>query len=424
MTASPDTATPLADGWSTPARRRVLAVVGDVVAALLITLVAFSPFPTDRPDEVFEFVLVLLPAALLPFRRRYPIIVLAVCIALYGVAALRGLLSPGIVIATAIAMFGVANRSDRRRTIVVTASAIGAVVGLSLLAALSNAADPRVVQFAITIAFFAAAGDATRSRREYVVAIMERAERAEQTREAEARRRVTEERLRIARDLHDVVAHQISVISLNAGVASSSLRSRPDRAEESLGTIRSAARAVLGEIGDLLSVLRSDGDEGSGTTSPQPGLEALDDLVAEFRATGLDVRVRVEGVLGNLPATVDVVAYRVLQEALTNALKHGADGRAHALIAVTPVAVEIVVTNPVLPTGPQRDGASTSSGYGLLGLRERVSAVRGTIDAGPAAGGFRLAAVLPTSPDTVSPAPAAPTPTAPSAPASTPEATP
>jgi signal transduction histidine kinase len=383
-------------------RQRLHAVLGDAAAALIIVAIAFAPFTAETAESVIDYAILLAPAALLPFRRRWPIPVLAACIALYGLAVLSGLLPPGIVLAAAIAMYGVAHRRGRRASIIVAASAVGAVVGLTLLAALGDVGDPRVVQFAITIAFFAAAGDATRSRREYIAAMVERAERAEQTREAEAQRRVSEERLRIARDLHDVVAHQISVISLNAGVASSSLSSRPDRAEEALGTIRIAARTVLGEIGDLLSVLRADGDGSS--VAPQPGLEAIDDLIAEFGTAGLDVRVRVEGSLEDLPATVDVVAYRVLQEALTNALKHGAGGRAHVLVAVTPAAIELVVTNPVLPSGPQREGSSPSSGYGLLGLRERVSAVRGTIEAGPAAGGFRLAAVLPIAPAATMPA--------------------
>ena len=421
-TAFPDPTRSGLAGKTPIGRRRLIAVLGDGTAALIIIAIAFSPFVTQTGGGPADEAILLAPAALLPFRRRWPIPVLAACIVLYGLAVLSGLQPPGIVLAAAIAMFGVANRRNRRTTIIVTACAIGAVVGLTVLAAVGDVGDPRVVQFAITIAFFAAAGDATRSRREYVAAMVERAERAEQTREAEAQRRVSEERLRIARDLHDVVAHQISVISLNAGVASSSLSSRPERAEEALGTIRVAARTVLGEIGDLLSVLRTDGVGSS--AAPQPGLGAVDDLVAEFRAGGLDVRVRVEGSLAELPAAVDVVAYRVLQEALTNALKHGADGRAHVLVAVTPAAVELVVTNPVLPSEPQRDGSPPSSGYGLLGLRERLSAVRGTIEAGPAAGGFRLAAVLPTAPASTTAAStmAASTPAGPTPAASTPAA--
>ncbi|WP_166404613.1 sensor histidine kinase [Labedella endophytica] len=378
--------------------RRAHAVVGDVAAALIIVAFAFAPFASTTPRGVVDLAILLAPAVLLPFRRRWPIPVLAACILLYAAAVVNGLVPPGIVVGAAIAMFGVANRMGRRRSIIVTASAIGAVVGLTLLAALGDVGDPRVVQFAITIAFFAAAGDATRSRREYIAAMVERAERAERTREAEAQRRVSEERLRIARDLHDVVAHQISVISLNAGVASSSLTSRPERAEEALGTIRVAARTVLGEIGDLLAMLRADGDETN--AAPQQGLDALDALVAEFAAAGLDVRVRIEGDVDGLPATADVVAYRVIQEGLTNALKHGAEHRAHVLVAVSARAVEVVVANPVRVLAPDRSDPDETGGYGLLGLRERVTAVRGTLEAGPSAGGFRLSASIPLSTET------------------------
>jgi signal transduction histidine kinase len=379
-------------------RERILAWVGDGVAALVIAAAAFAPFPVGNPDDPFSRAIAILPALLLPARRRWPIAVLASCIALYGISAVAGVLSPGIVIATAIAAFGVANRTDRRTAVIVSLLAILTIVGLSLLATLSSETDPRVVQFAVTIAFAAAAGDATRSRREYIVAITERAERAEQTRDAEARRRVSEERLRIARDLHDVVAHQISVISLNAGVASSSLRSKPERAEEALGTIRGAARTVLGEIGDLLTMLRADGEHE--TAAPQPGLGALDALLAEFTGAGLDVTLRTEGDVARLSRAVDVVAYRVIQEALTNAHKHGGGGRAHVLVSVGDDSAEIVVTNPVATrpaTGSAAGTADAHGGHGLLGLRERVAAVRGSVETGATPAGFRLAAVLPVS---------------------------
>lgn len=380
-----------ADRW------RVHAIVGDVMAGLIVVALAFAPFPTAGPRNVADYAILLAPALLLPLRRRLPLAVLAACIALYGAAALGDLDPPGVVVGTAIAMFGVANRSERLRTTIVAASTIVTVAGLTLIATRGDIGDPRVLQFAVTIAFFAAIGDATRSRRKYITAMVERAERAERTREAEAQRRVSEERLRIARDLHDVVAHQISVISLNAGVASSSLATRPERAQESLATIRTAARTVLGEIGDLLSMLRADGDEQS--AAPQPGLDALDTLLEAFRGSGLDVHARREGAVGGLPAAVGVVAYRVVQEGLTNALKHGVENRAHILVAVTERDVEVVVVNPMRPPMSERAAVDHSafdySGYGLIGLRERVASVRGTLEAGPAAGGFRLAVSLP-----------------------------
>ncbi len=370
--------------------------VGDIVAAALIALAAFAPFPGAefRPDGWPSTLLVLAPAAVLPFRRRWPIPVLAVCLAIYGIASAIGLLSPGAGLAVAIAMFGVANRSTRRTTIVVGGISVAVVFVLSIPAATENVFDPRVFQFVLAVALAAAAGDGTRSRREYIAAITERAERAEQTREAEALRRVTEERLRIARDLHDAVAHQIAVISLNAGVASSALDANPDRAREALGTIRGAARTVLGEIGDLMTMLRAD-EPAAVIAAPQYGLDQLDDLLDQFRASGLDVHARVEGDVGELPGTVGLVAYRVIQEGLTNAHKHGAEHRAHLLLEAAPEHLRIVVTNPTAGAPDPGAGAS-GSGVGLVGLRERVAAVRGTVQAGPAPGGFRLVAEIPT----------------------------
>ena len=384
---------------------RIPPWIGDVAAAVAIVCAAFAPFPGAefRPAGPLAVAVVVAPAVLLPFRRRWPVPVLAAVIALYGIAAFVGTLSPGVVLAAAVAMFAVANRSNRRRAIVAAGLAVGAVVLLGLLASIGSVFDPRSLQFAVTIAFAAAAGDATRSRREYIVAVTERAERAEQSREAEAVRRVTEERLRIARDLHDAVAHRISVISLNAGVASRALATRPEKAEEALRVIRSAARTVLGEIGDLLEVLRSEDAAAGRSAEPLPGLDRLDALVAQFEQAGLRVGVRLDGDVSAITGTAGTVAYRVIQEGLTNAHKHGAHGRAHVLIDARGDEATIVVTNPVPP--PARDGRGgrardAGGGHGLLGIRERVASVRGSVEAGITPGGFRLAVTLPLTPGT------------------------
>ncbi|SFR74657.1 Signal transduction histidine kinase [Agromyces sp. CF514] len=388
-------------------RPRVPAWVGDVIAGIVIVGFAFAPVHVPEaayaPPSTFALVLTAIAIAVLPLRRRWPIPVLGAEILLFGaVAFVSGELAPGIGVAMGIAMFGVTNRSPRRTGIIVAVCAVAAVIVLSLPVTIGSPLQPRVGQFALLLAFAAAAGDATRSRREYIRAITERAERAEQTREAEARRRVTEERLRIARDLHDAVAHQISVISLNAGVASSAIDTRPEKAKESLATIRSASRTVLGEIGGLLEVLRSDEDDPR--TAPQPSLDRFDDLTRRFGESGLEVTVRVEGDLAGVVGATGLVAYRVVQEALTNAHKHGAEHRAHVLLAVGDHEVTIVVTNPIdANRGSGRDGDAFVAGggtapgsrLGLTGLRERVATVRGTVETGPAPGGWRLTAVLP-----------------------------
>lgn len=199
---------------------------------------------------------------------------------------------------------------------------------------------------------------------------------------------------RIARDLHDAVAHQISVISLNAGAASTALEARPEKAREALATIRSASRTVLGEIGDLMAMLRQ--GDGEVAPAPQRSLDSLDDLVVSFRASGLEVAMRVEGDVDTVPASVSRVAYRVVQEGLTNALKHGTERRAHVLIERVGEGLHIVVTNPCDSSAAARTTETDrGGGYGLVGLRERVAAVRGTVEAGLTPGGFRLSALLP-----------------------------
>ncbi|WP_458041781.1 MULTISPECIES: sensor histidine kinase [Bacteria] len=382
--------------WAIP-HRRLPAWVGDLIAAAFVVVAAVVPFPAHefRPHSPLVVVIALLPAVLLPLRRRWPLAVLVACLGCYGIAALLGTVAPGVVLAAAIAMFGVANRSTRRRALITMAAAVPGIVLLSALAAIGDVFDPRTFQFAFVMAFAAAAGDATRSRREYISEMTERARRAEKTREAEAQRQITEERLRIARDLHDAVAHQISVISLNAGVASTSLETRPEKTREALANIRTASRSVLAEIGDLLEMLRADegGEDEASVRPPQPGLERLDDLVERFQQTGLDVGVRREGDLTVVPAPLQRIAYRVVQEGLTNAHKHGALRRAHVLLEVGPEVLVVVVTNPIRDDEPRESDARV--GHGLTGLRERVAAVRGSVQAGATPGGYRLSASLP-----------------------------
>ncbi len=367
--------------------------VGDAIAALLIVLAAFVPFPGEefRPAGWATWVVVLAPAAVLPFRRRWPIPVLVVCLALFGAASAMGTLSPGATLAVCVAMFGVANRSSRRTALWVGMAAAVLILLLAIPAALSSVFDARVFQLGLAVALATAAGDGARSRRAYIQAITDRAERAETTREAEARRRVTEERLRIARDLHDTVAHQIAVISLNAGVASSALTDPPVRAAAALGAIRQASRAVLAEIGDLLAMLRAD-EPDEAATAPQYGMDQLEQLLATFEVAGLDVHTRIEGDLARVTGAVGTVAYRVVQEALTNAHKHGTEHRAHLLLEVSADTARIVVSNP---TDPAVTPNATGTGMGLIGVRERVGSVRGRVTAGPGPGGFTLTATLP-----------------------------
>lgn len=365
----------------------------DVVIAILVVVPSFAPvpFPELRPSSPLVHVLIVLPALLLPLRRRWPRIVFVACIALFVSALALGTLAPGAALATALAAYGMADRVGRREAAPVAIAGVVGLVGASIVVTLTTGLDTRFLQVGLAVALAGALGDASRSRRAYVAAVLERARRAEQTREAEARRRVSEERLRIARDLHDAVAHQISVISLNAGVASSALDTRPEKAREALATIRTASRDVLAEIGSMLAVLRTPDDVDA---RDQPGLARLGAVVESVRVAGWDVAVRDERDAAEvLPLGVDIVAYRVVQEGLTNALKHGTARRVHVLLHRDGDDLEVVVTNPFHPA--ETAAEPSPSGFGLIGLRERVESAGGRLDAGPAPGGYRLAARLP-----------------------------
>jgi signal transduction histidine kinase len=361
------------------------------VTAVLVIVPAFAPVPLPelRPSSPLVFVLAVLPAAVLPFRRRWPRSALAVCIALYVAALALGTLAPGSAVAVVIAAYGVTDRLDRRAAAPVSIAAVGVVVGASIVVELATGLDTRSLPMGLWVALAGAVGDATRSRRAYVLAVIERARRAEQTREAEASRRVTEERLRIARDLHDAVAHQISVISLNAGVASSALETRPERAREALATIRTASRDVLGEIGSMLTVLRTPDEVGG---REQPGLARLGDVVESVRVAGWDVVVRDETAGEPVPLGVDIVAYRVVQEGLTNALKHSGARRADVTVEFAPDQLRLEVRDD----GPGGFAQGDGLGHGLIGIGERVKAYGGDMSAFVSAtGGFVLRASLP-----------------------------
>lgn len=212
----------------------------------------------------------------------------------------------------------------------------------------------------------------------------ERSERA-----AAAKRRVDGERLRIARELHDVLAHSISVINVQAGVGLALLDSDPEQARSALSIIKEASKEALGEVRQVLDTLRSPGEA---PRTPAPGLDRLPELVEQAGAAGLRVEVTAEGEAPALPPGVDLAAFRILQEALTNVVRHSAARTARIRISRRPGLLELCVDDD----GPAAGGASDGSGSGLVGMRERAAALGGTVEAGPRPdGGFRVTATLP-----------------------------
>ncbi|WP_369270543.1 sensor histidine kinase [Streptomyces sp. R11] len=345
-----------------------------------------------RTPDTLSLVLITLGAAALVFRRRAPMTVLALTGTASVVESVTGDPRAPVAMSAVIALYTVASTTDRPTTWRVGLLTMTVLTGSAMLAGpLPWYAQENLAIFAWT-GIGATAGDAVRSRRAFVAAIRERAERAERTREEEARRRVAEERLRIARDLHDVVAHHIALVNVQAGVASHVMDKRPDQAKEALAHVREASRSALNELRATVGLLRQSGDP-EAPTEPAPGLDRLDELAGTFRSAGLQVEVARADQGTTLPAAVDLAAYRVIQEALTNVQKH-AGPEAKAEVSVVRVGPNVEIT--VLDDGAGDDETVEGGGHGLLGMRERVTALRGTLTTGPRyGGGFRVHAILP-----------------------------
>ncbi|WP_443078896.1 sensor histidine kinase [Streptomyces sp. NBC_01497] len=349
-----------------------------------------------HPPGALGIVLMTLAAAALVLRRRRPRSVLLVTVGLTVLDLAVGRPNAPVAFTVVVALFTLAAHTDRPTTWRVGLLTMGVLTA----AAMAFGSGPWYSQqnlgvFAWT-GMGAAAGDAVRSRRAFIDAMRERAERAERTREEEAGRRVAEERLRIARDLHDVVAHHIALVNVQAGVAAHVMDKRPDQAKEALAHVREASRSAIDELRATVGLLRQSGDP-EAPTEPAPGLAQLDALVDTFRSAGLPVRCLVADEAPRLPAAVGLAAYRVVQEALTNVRKHAGTGAgAEVSVVRTPTGIEVTVLDDG-GAGPREP--APGGGHGLLGMRERVTALGGTLVAEPRyGGGFRVQAILPVQP--------------------------
>ncbi|MFJ4776798.1 sensor histidine kinase [Streptomyces sp. NPDC088762] len=339
--------------------------------------------------DAFARILLLLGPALLLLRHRYPVSVA------YGVSVVTlvyiaaGYPYGPVFISLALACFAAVVAGHRR-------AAWGAVgllwaghllIGHWLYRWLPPAGDgpaPWGQELGITAWVLAmlAVSELVRVRREQWA--RERVERA-----AAERRKVDEERLRMARELHDVLAHSISVINVQAGVGLALLDSDPEQARAALTTIKAAGKEALGEVRQVLDALRAPGDA---PRTPAPGLDRLPELVEQAAAAGLAVDVGVEGKARALPPGADLAAFRILQEALTNVVRHSGARTARVGLVWRPGALELRVEDD----GPATGSSAGGSGNGLVGMRERAGALGGSIEAGPRPeGGFRVVARIP-----------------------------
>ncbi|MEU1184912.1 sensor histidine kinase [Streptomyces sp. NPDC005820] len=354
-----------------------------IAAASATVAVVLALFVEDgrRPDAV-GWTLLLAAQVPLLVRRRYPMAVLVAVVACVAPYHALDYMHSAAVPAGMIALYSVAVSGSARRTALTGVVVVGGTLTVNALVSPSQVVDIlRISGWIVDVLLF---GGWIRVHRE-------RAERAERTRDEEARRRVAEERLRIARDLHDLLAHSITLIGVRTSVAAHVLAADPDRLDraavaKALDDIADTCRTARGEIRTTLEVLREDDD----ARGPLPGLHGLPDLAESARAAGARVELTV-GAADVRPA-VGAAAYRIVQEGLTNAVRHG--GRADLTVAVRVYeeqgALRVTVTD---------DGAGagdTAPGFGLVGMRERARSVGGTLAAGPRDGeGFEVSAVLP-----------------------------
>lgn len=384
------------DPMHAPHKTRTDALVAVGAGALSAALALFAD-DAVAPDAL-GWLLLMGSAAPLVWRRRNPVLVLLAMVPLlmlyHGLDNAHTAPMPQ----TWIALYTVAVTGRPLRTLltgigvtsvmVTVVLSIDAHQGLELL---------RISGWIIAILF---CGVDVRIYRQYVASMLERAERAERTREEEARRRVAEERLRIARDLHDLLAHSITLIGVQTSVASHVLTIDPDRLDRraiaaSLDDIADTCREARAELRTTLQVLRDNGQgDRRDADGPLPDLAALPGLVRAAEAAGARVDLRVRVPDGRLAPATGAAAYRIVQESLTNAVRHAGPG-VRIVVGVAPAgtgALRVTVTDD--GTGPVDDGSEP--GFGILGMRERARSTGGTLDAGPRpGGGFEVSALLP-----------------------------
>jgi signal transduction histidine kinase len=367
-----------------------------VAAAMALTVGIAEEEDATRSPDVLAYLLGISVAPLLLLRRRWP---LGVMIATVGVLSVYfGLDYPGFSVAVPLAVAAysaaVAGRGLWAALILGAFVVLGGTVArLDEGDSLADVLRTSLITDAALLSAVLLLGEAVRNRRAWAEEVRRRLLRAEQDREREADRRVQQERLRIAREMHDVLAHTIAAINVQAGVGADVIDEAPAKARASLREIRRQSRDAMAELRATVGVLR----EGAAETlrAPAPGLGELDRLVETVARAGLRVDVSVAGAPRPLPGAVDSAAYRIVQEALTNVVRHAHASAATVRVGYDPSMLVLEVEDD--GRGDANGATAEHDGHGLIGMRERAAAVGGTLQAGPArGGGFRVHASLPT----------------------------
>ncbi|MHB8659523.1 MAG: sensor histidine kinase [Solirubrobacteraceae bacterium] len=366
-----------------------------VLAVVIIAVgVATRADASTRP---LAFALALPAAAVLVLRRRAPTATLAISgglvLALFAIDHAAGAIA---VIAPAAALYTLALTRGRVHLVAAVVAAAAAVVVADIFLA-GHHSHALTLQTAAHVALIAVpvlAAEALRNRRSYVQVLLERLELAERTREEEAQRRAEQERLRIARDLHDIVAHTLTTINVQAGVAAHLHDRDPSHAQNALATIETASHDALEELRTILGVLREPG-QGNAPLEPAPDLAAVDALIEQTRNAGLDVSFTLDGQQPHrVPEAVQLAAFRILQESLTNVRRHAPGAATRINLAYRGDGLRLTIENEAARSR-NGDGNHSFDGVGILGMRERATALGGTLQANRAGERFRVVAELP-----------------------------
>ncbi len=378
-------------------RRRAIATdvllgAGMFIVSLASVTVWDPGDSTSRPTDNWAYVLIGMQTLPLIWRRRAPVPVLAITI--IGFLIDRGLNYPGswAIFGISVAIYTVGAELEPRRSLLIGGITIDIVLLWTLVGVFVY--DVELLALVSEIAFLGfplLVGRETYHRQQRMVALESRAIRAELEREQRAAEAVVQERTRIARELHDVVAHEITVMTVQTAGAGRVLHDRPDEASQAMEAAEAAGHRALTEMRRLLGMLRT---ADPAAIAPQPGLETLDALVEQMNSAGLPVTVAIEGDARPLPVGIDLNAYRIVQESLTNTLKHGGPN-VSARIAVTfaDSSLSLEVTDDGRGAAA---GVGGNGGQGLLGMHERVALLDGTLNAGPRpGGGYRVVARIP-----------------------------
>jgi signal transduction histidine kinase len=387
-----------------------LLVLGAAAVQVVGTVFASHHQPNSDPLDAFGYLLLAAGPASLILRRRWPVAVLAATFAATFGYLLLGYPGGPIWLSLIIAFVTVVLRGQR--IVAYTSLALGFLLSVWLDPLVRGNPGPAVAQalgIAAWLLALAAGGEVLRYRRALRAAAVRQAIEVRHSEEEAARRRASDERLDIARELHDVLAHSISMINVQAGVALELMDERPEQARTSLATIKQASKDALVEVQAVLGALREAGE--AATTTPAPSVADLGRLLSGARSAGLQVNVRVDGETYPLPVGTDLAAYRILQESLTNVVRHARASTVDVTVSYRPreLSVEVVddgrppandgrppANDRQPPSARGRRNGARPGGSGIAGMRERAVALGGELEAGRhPAGGFRVVARLP-----------------------------